>query len=100
MDTFNALADPTRRHIIELLAAREQTFGELADRFEMSRPAVSQHLKVLESAQLVGVEPQGNRRLYSIKRDGLEELRHYLDRFWSDVLSAYGAEITRRMNNH
>ncbi len=74
--------------------------GELAANEVVSRPAVSQHLKVLETAQLVAVEPQGNRRLYSIKSDGLEDLRNYLDRFWSDVLSAYGAEISRRMNNH
>ena len=53
-------------------------------------------LKVLESAQLVGVEPQGNRRLYSIKRDGLEELRHYLDRFWSDVLSDNDGNLIER----
>ncbi len=99
-EVFTALADPTRRHILEALLERPKTVGELAANEVVSRPAVSQHLKVLESAQLVGVEPQGNRRLYSIKRDGLEELRHYLDRFWSDVLSAYGAEITRRMNNH
>jgi len=52
---------------------------------------------VLESASLVNVEPQGNRRLYSIKRDGLDDLRRYLESFWSDALSAYGAEIARRM---
>lgn len=63
----------------------------------MSRPAVSQHLKVLESARLVSVESQGNRRLYLIQRNGLDDLRQYLERFWSDALSAYGAEIERRM---
>jgi DNA-binding transcriptional ArsR family regulator len=62
----------------------------------VSRPAVSQHLRVLESARLVRVDPQGNRRVYSIRREGLHELRQYLDGFWSDALTAYAAEITRR----
>lgn len=95
-EVFAALADPTRRHIFEALREQPKTVGELAAGQPVSRPAVSQHLKVLESARLVRVDPQGNRRLYSIKRDGLEDLRQYLDSFWSDVLSAYGAEIARR----
>jgi len=73
--------------------------GELARRQPVSRPAVSQHLKVLEAAGLVSVEPRGTRRLYLIKRDGLEALRQYLDRYWSDVLGAYGQEVTRQMKN-
>jgi DNA-binding transcriptional ArsR family regulator len=91
-----ALADETRRHVFEALRDQPRTVGELAADQPVSRPAVSQHLKVLESAGLVNVEPQGNRRLYSIKREGLDELRQYLDSFWSDVLSAYSAEIARR----
>lgn len=98
-EVFTALADPTRRHIFEALREQPRTVGELAAGQPVSRPAVSQHLKVLEAASLVSVEPRGNRRLYAIKRDGLEDLRRYLDRFWSDALSAYGAEITRRMKN-
>ena len=98
-DVFTALADPTRRHIFEALREQPKTVGELAAGQPVSRPAVSQHLKVLESARLVGVEPRGNRRLYSIKREGLDELRRYLESFWSDVLSAYGAEISRQMKN-
>ena len=94
---FTALADPTRRSIFESLRERPQTVGELAKGQPVSRPAVSQHLRVLEVARLVDIELQGNRHLYSIKRDGLEELREYLDSFWSDALSAYGAEITRRV---
>jgi len=96
---LTALADPTRRHIFEALREQPRTVGELAEGQPVSRPAVSQHLKVLESARLVSVEPRGNRRLYSIKRDGLDDLRRYLESFWSDVLSAYGAEIARHMNN-
>jgi len=92
---LTALADPTRRSILEALRAGPRTVGELAANQPVSRPAVSQHLKVLQAARLVSVEPQGTRRLYAIERQGLEELRQYLESFWSDVLSAYGAEITR-----
>lgn len=95
---LTALADPTRRHILEALRDHPMTVGELAANQPVSRPAVSQHLKVLEAANLVSAEPQGNRRLYLVKRDGLNELRQYLDSFWSDVLSAYGAEIARRID--
>ncbi len=99
-EVLTALADPTRRHIFEALLEQPKTVGELAAGLPVSRPAVSQHLKVLESARLVNVEPLGNRRLYSIKRDGLDDLRQYLESFWSDALTAYGAEITRRMENN
>ena len=96
-DVLTALADPTRRQIFESLRQRPRTVGELAKGRPISRPAVSQHLRVLETARLVGVEPQGNRRVYSVRRDGLDELRQYLEGFWGDVLSAYGAEIERRI---
>lgn len=98
-DVFTALADPTRRHIFEALREQPKSVGELAADQPVSRPAVSQHLKVLAVARLVSVEPQGNRRLYAIKRDGLDDLRQYVESFWSDALSAYGAEIARRMKN-
>ena len=87
-EVLSALADPTRRRIFESLRDRPKSVGELAATQPVSRPAVSQHLKVLESASLVSVRPQGNRRLYLIRRDGLEELRSYIDGFRSDVLSA------------
>ncbi len=93
------MADPTRRHIFEALHEQPQTVGELAAGQPVSWPAVSQRLKVLQSAGLVSVEPQGNRRLYLIKRDGLDDLQQYLESFWSDALSAYGAEIARRMKS-
>ena len=98
-EVLSALADPTRRHIFEALREQPKTVVELAEGQPVSRPAVSQHLKVLEFASLVTVEPQGNRRLYSIKRDGLDDLRQYLESFWSDALSADGAEIARRMKD-
>jgi DNA-binding transcriptional ArsR family regulator len=99
-DVFKALADPTRRHIFEALREQPKSVGELAEGQPVSRPAVSQHLRVLESASLVSVERKGNRRLYSIKRAGLDALRQYLERFWSDALTAYGAEIARRLKNN
>src|SRR5437867_6798209 len=96
-NVLTALADPTRRSILESLRHAPRTVGELAAKRPVSRPAVSQHLKVLEHARLVRAEPRGDRRMYSVRRDGLEELRGYLESFWSDVLDAYGAEIERRM---
>lgn len=98
-EVLTALADPTRRHIFEALRGEPQTVGKLAAGQPVSRPAVSQHLKVLAAARLVSSETRGNRRLYSIKGDGLDDLRQYLDGFWSDALAAYGAEITRRMKD-
>src|SRR5687767_14880101 len=94
-DALVALADPTRRAIFEALRGRPKTVGELAANQPVSRPAVSQHLRVLESASLVRVSPQGNRRFYSIRREGLQQLKDYLDGFWSDALAAYAAEVTR-----
>ena len=96
VESLVALADPTRRAIFESLRDRPRTVGELAAKQPVSRPAVSQHLRVLENARLVRVDAQGSRRLYSIRREGLEELKQYLDGFWSDALSAHAAEITRR----
>jgi len=96
VESLVALADPTRRAIFESLRDRPRTVGELAAKQPVSRPAVSQHLRVLENARLVRVDAQGSRRLYSIRREGLEELKQYLDGFWSDALSAYAGEITRR----
>ena len=98
-EVLTALADPTRRKIFEALRERPMTVGELAAGQPVSRPAVSQHLKVLASAGLVRVEPQGSARLYVIDRTGLDDLRGYVDGFWSDVLSAFGDEIVRRKKN-
>lgn len=72
------------------------TVGELAEQQPVSRPAVSQHLKVLEAAGLVNVEARGTRRYYSVRREGLEQLRAYVDSYWSDVLGAFAAEIELR----
>lgn len=92
---FTALADQTRRSIFEGLRDGPKTVGEISLAHPVSRPAVSQHLKVLQQAGLVNVEPRGTRRFYFVRREGLVELRNYLDSFWSDVLSAYSEEILR-----
>lgn len=89
MDTFIALADPTRRQIIESLAAGEASFGALADQFEMSRPAVSQHLKVLRDAGIVTSRADAQRRIYSLSDDGLDEIDAWLgkvQKFWAQGL--------------
>lgn len=91
MDAFTALSDPTRRHIVEVLAAGDQAFGDLADRFEMSRPAVSQHLKVLRDAGLVTARPERQRRIYRLNDEALDELQGWIDRvraFWTPRLDA------------
>jgi len=89
MDTFMALADPTRRQIIQSLAGGETAFGDIADKFEMSRPAVSQHLKVLREAGLVAVRKDAQRRIYRIEASGLREVDEWLEkvrRFWDERL--------------
>ena len=93
LDAWTALGDRTRRAIFEELAARPCAVGELAGGLPVSRPAVSQHLKVLKDAGLVIDRPVGNRRIYRINPDGLAELRADLDRFWSSALTAYKAIV-------
>lgn len=85
-DAFRALAEPRRRDILLLVQDRELTAGEIASRFEVTRPAISQHLKVLTKAGLISLRPQGTRRLYRAKPEGLEELRRYLGQFWDEKL--------------
>ncbi len=97
MDAFAALADRTRRNIVEALATGERSFGELADRFEMSRPAVSQHLKVLREAGLVNVRAEAQRRIYRLDDDALSDIEGWLERvrqFWNPRLD----ELERVLN--
>lgn len=90
MDCFAALADPTRRHLVLALAADgEQNFGDLAARFEMSRPAVSQHLKVLREAGIVAVRRDAQRRIYRLDEQGLADVEGWLRRvrhYWNPRL--------------
>ena len=86
---LEALGDPTRRAIFEMLCEQPHAVGELATRLPVSRPAVSQHLKVLKGAGLVTDRAEGTRRLYAVSPEGLDALRAWLDSFWTDVLQAY-----------
>jgi DNA-binding transcriptional ArsR family regulator len=86
---LDALGDPTRRMIINRLRHRTRSVQEIADGMKVSRPAVSQHLKVLKGAGLVVVQAAGTRRLYGIDRRGLEALRSWLDGFWDETLVAF-----------
>jgi len=98
MDQFVALADPTRREIIESLSAGECSFGELAGKFEMSRPAVSQHLKVLRDTGLVAVRADAQRRIYRLNSSGLEEIDAWLAKvrdFWAIHLDKLEREVNR-----
>jgi DNA-binding transcriptional ArsR family regulator len=93
MAALGALGDPTRRLIFELLVRRPRVVGELANELPVSRPAVSQHLKVLKEAGLVTDHAEGTRRLYRIDRRGVAALRAYLDGLWDDALTAFAAEV-------
>jgi DNA-binding transcriptional ArsR family regulator len=86
---LTALGDPTRREIFERLAERPRAVGELADQLPVSRPAVSQHLKVLKEAGLVTDRAEGTRRVYSVDPRGLAELREYFDGFWTKALNNF-----------
>jgi DNA-binding transcriptional ArsR family regulator len=95
-DGWSALADPTRRAIFELIAERPRPVGDVADHLPVSRPAVSQHLKVLKDAGLVVDRPIGNRRIYRLNPDGVEAMRAYLDRFWNQALAAFKVAAEQR----
>jgi DNA-binding transcriptional ArsR family regulator len=90
-----ALADPTRREVFEQLRRGPKSVGEIAARLPVSRPAVSQHLKVLRTARLVDDRADGARRLYFIDLRGLEQLRRWLDGFWDEALESFRAEAER-----
>ena len=92
-DAWTALGDPTRKAIFELLADRPRAVGQLAEALPVSRPAVSQHLKVLKDAGLVVDRAVGTRRIYRVDPDGLAALRSDLERFWGKALAAYKAVV-------
>jgi len=96
MQSLAAIADPTRRRIVELLAERDRTAGELVKEFKMSAPAISQHLNVLREAGLVTTRAEGQSRIQSLNPAGLDELDEWLDRtraFWSRRLDALEREL-------
>jgi DNA-binding transcriptional ArsR family regulator len=89
MQSLAALADPTRRRIVEMLAEGELSAGEIADRFQISAPAISQHLKVLREAQLVRVRTEAQRRIYELEPDGLSEL----DKWLADIRQSWRGRL-------
>lgn len=96
MESLAAIADPTRRRIVELLAERDRTAGELVEEFDMSAPAISQHLKVLRDAGLITTRAEGQTRIQSLNPAGLDELDAWLNRtrmFWSRRLDALEREL-------
>jgi DNA-binding transcriptional ArsR family regulator len=96
LDGLAALGDPTRRTIFERLAEQPRAVGELARDMPVSRPAVSQHLKVLKDAGLVTDQAQGNRRIYQLDPAGIGALRGYLDQFWNIALTAYKEAVEQQ----
>jgi DNA-binding transcriptional ArsR family regulator len=94
-DALAVLADPTRRAVFERLRAGPLAVYALAAGLPVPRPAVSQHLKVLKEAGLVQERSEGVRRIYSVRREGLQDLRDWLDSFWDDALAAFQAEAEK-----
>lgn len=92
---LHALAEPRRREILELVRRRELPAGEIASRFDVTRPAISQHLSVLKAAGLLSETRDGTRRLYRARPEGLAELRAFLDAFWEDRLEQLKAAAER-----
>jgi DNA-binding transcriptional ArsR family regulator len=94
---FAALADPTRRRVFEELRSGPRSVGTIAANMPVSRPAVSQHLAVLQKAGLVGHNAEGTRRVYHIDRLGLASIRIWLDQFWDEALMAFQAELEKKI---
>lgn len=90
---LEALGDPTRRAILARLSSGALPVGELAKEFPISRPAISQHLRILKQANLVTDRPAGTRRLYQLNPEGFDSLRGYFDQFWGQALSAFARRI-------
>lgn len=92
---LDALGDPTRRAVLEVLQGGARPVGEIARRLPVSRPAVSQHLRVLKEAGLVRDRREGNRRLYGVEPEGLEDLRSYLEGLWDSALHGFAAHVDK-----
>jgi DNA-binding transcriptional ArsR family regulator len=88
-DPFDALGDPNRRAIVELLATRDRSVQQLADALPISRPAVSRHLRLLKEAGLVVEEPRGTRRIYRLHDEGVAAVRAYLERVWGEAAERF-----------
>ena len=95
---FDALGDPTRRAVLKRLRGGGRSVGEIAEGMQVSRPAVSQHLKILKAARLVIVHAEGTRRVYAVDTRGIESVRKWLDGFWDQALTAFKAVAEREAN--
>ena len=98
MRSLNVLADPTRQRIVEMLATGALSSGEIARRFDVSAPAISQHLGVLKRANLVTDRAAGTRRVYAVNPEAIESLRQYFDRFWVQALAAFKKRVEGHPN--
>jgi DNA-binding transcriptional ArsR family regulator len=96
VDGLTALGDPTRRAVFELLGDGPRAVGEIASNLPVTRPAVSQHLKVLKEAGLVIDRPDGTRRLYELNPDGIGALRAYFERFWTGALTSFKNRVEQQ----
>jgi len=94
-DPFRAVADPTRRAVLEYLLGRPHGVNELAEHFDVSRPAISKHLRILKDARVVRERREGRNRIYELNPAGLNALREYFDRFWGEALDAFKHEAER-----
>ena len=97
---LDALGDPTRRAILSRLLNGPMPVGKLAQDLPVSRPAISQHLRILKEARLVADEAAGNRNLYRINPEGFESLRTYFDRFWTQALTAFAKKVEEKERKH
>ena len=94
-----AVAEPTRREILQLVRDDERTVGDISDHFDVSRPAISQHLRVLADAELVTVRHDGTRRFYRARPEGLAELTEWMTGFWTNSLQTLAIEVERERWN-
>ncbi len=92
---FRAVADPTRRAVLEYLLGKPHNVNELADYFDVSRPAISKHLRILKEANVVRERRDGRNRIYELNPEGLNALRRYFDRFWGEALEAFKRQVER-----
>jgi DNA-binding transcriptional ArsR family regulator len=102
LDAFQVIADPSRRHILKLLYKDSYTINTLAENFDMSRPAVSKHIKILQTAGFISIQDIGRERHCILKQDGFNELQkwiNYFDKFWVSKLEKLGSLLNNKLNN-
>jgi DNA-binding transcriptional ArsR family regulator len=92
---FRAFADPTRRAVLEYLLGKPHNVNELADKFDVTRPAISKHLRILKEARVVRERRDGRNRIYELNPEGLKALRQYFDQFWADALDAFKRQVEK-----